>query len=538
MKAQLAVWRRDPVAFINDVLRDPETSQPFKLFPIQERFLRELFSLTPEGRLKYPEAVYGCPKKSGKSTTAAMAMLYAVVVLGGRFAEGIILANDEAQATDRIFTAIARIVEASPMLRDSAKITAGRIEFTSTGATISVITSNFASAAGSNPVFICADEIWAFATERNARLLDEVIPSPARKISGRLIVSYAGFSGESTVLEQLHQRGLKGELIDKALYAHPGLLMLWSHEPIAPWQDQAWIEAMRRMLRPSAFQRLILNEWASAESSFLEAEMVDLCTDPNLRPVVVGDSDLSLYVGVDAATRHDMAAVVAVTIDRDAQKIRLVRHYLWAPSPENPLDFARTIEAALIELRDHFWLMSVLFDPWQLAYLSQRAEELGIPMEAYNQTLGNLTDMGQNLYSLFRDKNITIYPNIDVRKCLLNAAAIESPRGFRIGKQTASRKIDLTVALAMACIGAVREEGAGLGLREFYRESAERAARGETPLPPDTYLHDIYVGERERLRGISNSCPVCGKPVIGEGVDALGKRYHKECWLKANPVNS
>jgi phage terminase large subunit-like protein len=342
MRAKLAAWKRDPVAFINDVLVDPETGKAFELFPIQERFLRELFSLTPDGRLRYPEAVYGCPKKSGKSTTAAMAMLYAVIVRGGRFAEGIILANDEAQATDRIFTAIARIVEASPMLRDSAKITAGRIEFRSTGATIAAISSDFASAAGSNPVFICADEIWAFATERSARLLDEVIPSPARKISGRLIVSYAGFSGESTVLERLHQQGLQGEQIDKALYAQPGLPMLWSHEPIAPWQDEAWIEQMRRLLRPSAFQRLILNQWASAESAFLEVEMVDACTDPDLRPVVVGDSGLSLYVGVDAATRHDMAAVAAVTVDEDTRKIRLVRHYLWAPSPENPLDFSRT----------------------------------------------------------------------------------------------------------------------------------------------------------------------------------------------------
>ena len=529
MKAKLKEWKADAVTFVNDVLVDPETGKPFELFPIQERFLRELFSLTPAGRLKYPEAVYGCPKKSGKSTTAAMAMLYAVVVLGGRFAEGIILANDEAQATDRIFTAIARIVEASPMLRDSAKIVAGRIEFRSTGATITAISSDYAGAAGSNPVFICADKIWAFATERAARLLDEVIPSPARKISDRLIVSYAGFSGESTVLEQLHQQGVKGEQIDKALYAQPGLLMLWSHEPIAPWQDEAWIEQMRRLLRPSAFQRLILNQWASAESAFLEAEMVDACTDPSLRPVIGGDPGLPVFVGVDAASKHDMASVVAVSFDDETRKVKLIRHYLWAPSPENPLDFSRTIEAALIELRDHFWMMGVYFDPWQLTYLSQRASDLGIPMEPFNQTSGNLTEMGQALYSLFRDRNIVIYPNVDIRKSLLNAAAIESPRGFRIGKQTASRKIDLTVALAMACIAAVRHEREGFGVYEFYRERAERNARGE-PAEPDTELRDIYEAELERLRGISNSCATCGKPVIGAGTDALGKRYHTTCW--------
>ncbi len=129
-------------------------------------------------------------------------------------------------------------------------------------------------------------------------------------------------------------------------------------------------------------------------------------------------------------------------------------------------------------------------------------------MEAYNQTSANLSDMGQNLYSLFRDKNIVIYPNVDVRKCLLNAAAIESPRGFKIG-QTASRKIDLTIALAMACIAAVREENAGLGTFNFYRESAERVARGLDPFPPDTTYSDAYETEGARLSEICNGCRFC-----------------------------
>jgi phage terminase large subunit-like protein len=194
---------------------------------------------------------------------------------------------------------------------------------------------------------------------------------------------------------------------------------------------------------------------------------------------------LPIFVGVDAASKHDMAAVVGVSFDDETRKVKLIRHYLWAPTPDNPLDFSRTIEAALIELRDHLWLMGVYFDPWQLTYLSQRASDLGIPKEPYNQTSGNLTEMGQGLYSLFRDKNITIYPSADVRKSLLNAAAIESPRGSRIGKQTASRKIDLTVAMAMACVAAMRHERHGFGVFQYYRERAARAAQAkkENPRP-------------------------------------------------------
>jgi hypothetical protein len=37
------------------------------------------------------------------------------------------------------------------------------------------------------------------------------------------------------------------------LYAGDGLLMFWSHQPIAPWQTQAWIAEMRRSLRPNQY---------------------------------------------------------------------------------------------------------------------------------------------------------------------------------------------------------------------------------------------------------------------------------------------
>jgi hypothetical protein len=35
-----------------------------------------------------------------------------------------------------------------------------------------------------------------------------MIPPPTRKISCRLVVTYAGFSGESVLLEELYRRGM------------------------------------------------------------------------------------------------------------------------------------------------------------------------------------------------------------------------------------------------------------------------------------------------------------------------------------------
>jgi phage terminase large subunit-like protein len=204
----------DPIAFIRDVLRDPETGKPFELYPAQERFLRLALTPTADGRLPFAELLYGAPKKSGKTTTAAMAMLYVICVLGGLYAEGYCVANDLEQAQGRVFQACVRIIEASPVLRAelAAPPTRDCIVFKN-GATIRALASDYAGAAGANPTFTVFDELWAYTSERAYRLWDEMVPPPTRQIAARMTVTYAGFEGESDLLEKLYRRGLQGEAL-------------------------------------------------------------------------------------------------------------------------------------------------------------------------------------------------------------------------------------------------------------------------------------------------------------------------------------
>jgi hypothetical protein len=65
-----------------------------------------------------------------------------------------------------------------------------------------------------------------------------MVPSPVRRISARLVTTYAGFEGESTLLEELYKRGLQQPQVGADLHAGDGLLMFWSHAPVAPWQGR------------------------------------------------------------------------------------------------------------------------------------------------------------------------------------------------------------------------------------------------------------------------------------------------------------
>jgi hypothetical protein len=94
-------------------------------------------------------------------------------------------------------------------------------------------------------------------------------PPPTRKIAARVTVSYAGFEGESVLLEELYKHGLQQPLVGEDLYVGDGLLMFWSHKPVAPWQDAAWLTSMRRQ-RATAYQRQVLNQFASSASQFID----------------------------------------------------------------------------------------------------------------------------------------------------------------------------------------------------------------------------------------------------------------------------
>ena len=62
--------------------------------------------------------------------------------------------------------------------------------------------------------------------------------------------------------------------------------------------------------------------------------------------------------------------------------------------------------------------------------------------------------MGQSLFDLLSGKNLRLYPSDEMREQALSTVAIESPRGFRIAKEKASKKIDVIVSLAMAVVAA------------------------------------------------------------------------------------
>jgi hypothetical protein len=204
----------------------------------------------------------------------------------------------------KTFLAARRICEASPYLKRECNITQTRIEFPQTGAVIQAIGTDYVSSAGANPVVSSFDELWGYTSERSRRLWDEMVPSPVRRISARLVTTYAGFESESVLLEELYKRGLAQPQVGDALHVGDGLLMFWSHTPVAPWQTEAWLADMRRTLRPNQYLRMIENRFVTTESSFIDMAWWDACIDPAATPLVT-NTLLPVWAAVDASVKRD-----------------------------------------------------------------------------------------------------------------------------------------------------------------------------------------------------------------------------------------
>jgi phage terminase large subunit-like protein len=490
---------REPRRVHQQCLVDPGTGKPFVLLDAERWFLKFAFTLDEDGRLLFPELIYGAIKKSGKTTFAAVIVIALLLLFGGRYAEAYIVANDLEQAQSRVFEMCRRIVEASPMLRSEARVTANRITFTATGATITALASDYASAAGGHPTISVFDELWGYTSERSRRLWDEMIPVPTRKISCRLTVSYAGFEGESELLHELYKRGSAQPLVGKDLHAGDGMLMFWSHTPVAPWQTQNWLTEMRRSLRANQYLRMIENRFVTTESTFIDMDWWDACTDHALTPVIT-DRSLPIWVGVDASVKRDSTAIVAVTWDEVNQKVRVVAHKVFQPSADQPLDFEMAIEHTLIALQSRFDLRVVWFDPYQMHASAQRLQREGIEIEEFPQTVANLTEASQNLYELIKGKNLVVYHDDAMRLAISRAVAIETSRGWRIAKEKQAHKIDVVVALGMAALAAVKAQA-----DDIYDHTGRWISEG--PPPPEPA--DVVAARRQKLYELLRS----GQPV-------------------------
>ena len=442
-------YKTDIIKFAEEQFYIPETKKPIVLEEWQKKeILEPLFY----GDREQTMALIGQTKKSGKSTLAALIAMW-FLFCGEDHSEIYLAARDKDQASWIVFSKLVKAIEMNKYALIQCKITKDSIGIPHRGSVLRCLPTDV-SCAGLNPNLVVFDELWSYEYESMRRFFEEMTTVPTRVNPLTLVVTYAGYDDES-LLYQLYKKGMNLEKDpDPTFFFH------WEGEneiPInrMPWQTEKYLKQQEGRLRHNTFLRLHKNQWVSDVTEFIDIDKYDQCVNEKLIPILPDrNRNINIWVGVDASVKGDSTAVVAVT--RQGSKVVLANYKKWQPSKKNPIDLEETVEKYLLDLDQAFNLQLVYYDPYQLHRSAVTLRKKGLPLLELPQTVGNTIDFSQNLYDLIQFNNLEVYPSQELRRHFLSCKAKTMERGYRIIKGKHSEKIDLAIALSMACLAAVK----------------------------------------------------------------------------------
>ena len=301
-------------------------------------------------------------------------------------------------------------------------------------------------------------------------LWEELTPIPNRR-SLRIVDTYAGFTGDSPILEPMWARALAGERLDDELPIY-GNGRLWAFIDRArrrrtnawlgdPADREAYYEEQRATLAPGHV-RASAHEPVAAGRGGVPVGCGLGCDRGGLRGAGAR-SRRCARTWAWMLRRSGTARLWSRSAGTRAGCLCVLAHRIWTPPKGGTLDLEATIERYVRELAWRFGAVQVSFDPSQMIRSAQELRGAGVPMTELPQTSGNLTQASQALFDVVKERRLRCYPAADLRQHILNSVVVETPRGWRLAKEKASRKIDGAVALSFAVSAAVQGSRSTVG---------------------------------------------------------------------------
>lgn len=480
---------------------------PFVVFPWTARVLLDAFPDDGSSDLPYSLLVLSTVKKSGKTTLNGAIATYLAFARAPAGSELYVFANSQEQSIGRVFAAAKYAVDMSQALRDQC---AARLETSirlRNGTTVKAQAAMHANIAGANPYYSGYTELWGYVHPAEQRAWDEMTPPPTVRNAIRVVDTYAGYEGESTLLNTIEDRLKAGERLYKDGYTLPAEYLDYARAVVAaspelepfmlpdargrrgeleyrtplpcyvdaagrayglwdegeearrmPWQKgergRQYYREQEENLLPGSFQRFHMNRRAKRGGQYVPVmtwKMLEACA-----PWEEGDNH-PVVLAIDAATHDDHMAMVAARRVGGVPEECYTR--TWTPRPDRRAKGRAVIVPsdaleALLRLREAgMRIAAVAYDPYQFHDVALRAAAEGFNMVEFPQG-GRRALADTYLRQLITSGGLRHTHDAALEAAVENADAIEEKgrtgdeKRVRIVK--GSGKVDPLVALSMA----------------------------------------------------------------------------------------
>lgn len=444
-----------------------DTRQLFTFHPCQLAPLHEALRLDTKGRFVYDTVIWAWPKKSAKSTVvAAVADFMATHRQNGRIR---LTGNDQRQADSRVGMYMRENIKIGAKRGDAYRkqtsiSTSGYNIRYPNGSLIEMVPIDPSGEAGGNDDMIVFSELWGWKHKAHLDFWAELTISPNRfGYAQRWIDTYAGFAGQSPVLEPLYETVVKnGEAIpfyytdergqqrEVKCYRNGSIFATWPTEPHLPWQTPDYYASQARELTPEQFDRMHRNLWVASGQTFVPGEWWDACQ----RPLPAWERQ-PLVLAVDAAVTSDCFAIVGVTRHGNDLAVRYVQ--VWTPPKGGEINFD-DCEKELRRLCKEYNVIQIAYDKTELQDMAQRLRRDKVTwLKKFDQGMARAA-ADKQLYDCIRDRRIFHSGEPDLTAHIKNANADinKHENVLRLIKRSEHLKIDAAVALSMAVHEALR----------------------------------------------------------------------------------
>ncbi len=487
----LASWK--PAEFISKYFFIYDTEDLFDFHPSQLHAFNEATRRDKQGKYKYHTVLWSWPKKSAKSTIIAAIADY--ICLYNPKSVIRLIGNDLKQADSRVGHYLRENIKigirkgygsseaglALQAIRAKTKIKPSGYTITyPNGSMIEMVPIDPTGEAGGNDDLIVFSELWGWKHKSHQDMWTECTISSTRfGIAQRWVDTYAGFEGDSPILEKLYKQVVSEENHIKIphnqeCYSKDGIFSTWVTKHHLSYQIKAYYEGERATLTEEQYARMHENQWVTSENAFISIGWWDDCADNRLPEdggVPISNPYEEMVIAIDAGISSDCFAIVAVARDSrypsewDSDGVKapdyFIRRYAkqWTPPKNGKLQFeskdpnVMTPASELKRLIETYNVVQVCYDPWQLEhFMSQQRYELQSWFEPFAQ-MSEREVADKFLYDTIKAGCIAHRgSDHDLRAHLVNARA--NIRGddkrLRIIKKDDKSKIDLAVALSMA----------------------------------------------------------------------------------------
>ena len=468
-------------------VKGPLAGQTITLEPWQTFILTTVFGwIKPDGKRRFRRSYIEVPRGNAKSTLSSAVGLYMLAAdrEGGAEIYSLATTRDQARIVFGDAQAMAR-ASAGFRQRFGVSVGAHNLHVLNTGAKFEALSAEGSTLDGLNIHFGCVDELHAHKT----RTVYDVVETGIGKRDNSLlwVITTAGSNRAGICYEvrTYNTKVLDGHLADESQF---GIIYGlddgddWTSEQALSKANPNWGVSVRpevvaglqykALQMPAAtnnFKTKHLNDWVNADTAWMDMRAWERCKCETLRwEDLEGES---CYIGLDLATKTDIAALVAVFPRPEGRFAVLGRFYLpedsvyegrnsqysgWAQSQRlvatsgAVTDFD-VIEADLLDLQSRFNVRQVAFDPWQATQLASHMLERGLPMVEMRATVSNFSEPMKMLEALVL-KGALEHDGDPVLGWMMSnvVAHLDAKENIYPRKERAENKIDGVVALIMA----------------------------------------------------------------------------------------